>query len=167
MRGYLSFVRVILTTRDRALRSVAAENIKHQGLAGARALADQLNMKNSTFTLFNIVSILGTLGGEEILEGLERLVRYPDPDLRHAIVRILARLRGPKAADLALRFLGDEKESIRRLAADLLGDWKYEHAVHPLIGLLGAAFRGRSRDRLFGSGANRGSDSRRAAGSPS
>lgn len=135
--GIPVFVRVILTTRDRALRSVAAENIKHQGLAGARALADQLNMKNSTFTLFNIVSILGTLGGEEILDGLERLVRYPDPDLRHAIVRILARLRGPKAAELALRFLGDEKESIRRLAADLLGDWKYEHAVHPLIGLLG------------------------------
>jgi HEAT repeat protein len=136
--GIPVFVRVILTTRDRALRSVAAETLKQYGPPGARALADQLNMRNSTFALFNIVSILGTLGGEEILEGLDRLVRYPDPDLRHAIVRILARLRGPKAADLALKFLKDEKESIRRLAADLLGDWKYEHAVHPLIGLLGA-----------------------------
>jgi HEAT repeat protein len=144
-RGFMShvgdlaiplFVKIVLTSRDRALRSLAAEQLKHFGVAGARALSSQLNMGNTTNALFNVISVLGTVGSEEILEALGTLVRYPDPDLRHGIVRILARLPGDKSSELALLFLRDEKESIRRLAADLLGDRKYAPAVMPLLGLL-------------------------------
>jgi HEAT repeat protein len=130
------FVKIVLHSRDRALRSLAAEQLKHYGVAGGRALAAQLHMGNTTNALFNVISVLATVGGEEILDALGTLVRYPDTDLRHGIVRILARLPGEKSSVLALAFLEDEKESIRRLAADVLGDRKYTPAVMTLLNLL-------------------------------
>jgi HEAT repeat protein len=135
--GIPVFVKIVITSRDRALRSLAAEHLGQCGPAGARELAKELNMGNTTNALFNVVSVLGVVGGEEILEGLGTLVHYPDPDLRHAVVRILARLPGAKPSDLAVQFLGDEKESIRRLAAVELGDRKYAPAVKVLLKLLG------------------------------
>lgn len=131
------FMKIVLNTRDRALRSLAAERLHQCGVAGTRALASQLNMGNTTNALLNVLSALGKGGGDEILEGLGTLLRYPDPDLRHAVVRILARIPGDKSSELALKFLGDSKESIRRLAADILGDRKYNPAVSSLMGLLG------------------------------
>lgn len=130
------FVKIVLGSRDRALRALAAERLHQFGVAGARALASQLNMGNTTNALLNVVSVLSTVGGEEILDGLGALVRYPDSDLRHAVVRILARLPGEKSSALALKFLEDEKESIRRLAADVLGDRKHTPAVKSLLKLL-------------------------------
>lgn len=74
------FVKIVLNSRDRALRSLAAEQLKHFGVAGSRALSSQLNMGNTTNALFNVISVLGTVGGEEILEALGTMVRYPDAD---------------------------------------------------------------------------------------
>ena len=93
-------------------------------------------MGNTTYALLTVLSVFRSMGGEEVLEGLGRLVHYPDADLRHAVVRILARLPGDKSSALALKFLGDEKESIRRLGADILGDRKFKPAVPSLISLL-------------------------------
>ncbi|MBL0057810.1 MAG: HEAT repeat domain-containing protein [Elusimicrobia bacterium] len=131
-----AFVKIVIDSRDRALRSLAAEQLGQYGVPGAKALASELNMGNTTYALLNVVSVLGTVGGEEILDGLGTLIHYPDPDLRHAIVRILARLPGDKSSELAVKFLGDKKESVRRLAADVLGDQRYKPAVMPLLRLL-------------------------------
>ncbi len=125
-----------MKSRDRALRRLAAESLKNFGSKGASALSAEINMGNTSHALLNVLSILDMMGGEEILGGLATMVRYPDPDFRHETVRILRRIPGEKSSALAVRFLQDEVESVRRLAAEFLGERKYVPALVDLVGLL-------------------------------
>lgn len=135
-RGIRVLVGIIRTSPSPRLRQWAAERLARYPEQGAAALAAELDVKNTSQIILNVTSVVPLVANKALVAGIGAMVFYPDPDVRRALVRVLGRVSGPDAMEIAERFLYDTDPGVRQTAIDALGDFGWKRAIGRLLELL-------------------------------
>ena len=82
------------------------------------------------------VTVLGKIGGHDIMPTLLRQLERPNNQVRICAAMALSELRSAETVMQFIKLMDDEEECLRAIAASSLGLLKDKSAVEPLIGAL-------------------------------
>lgn len=127
----------VLTNESEYVRRGAVEVLNEVATAEAiqdlvRALRDQ-----DWWVRVRAADALGTLGGEKVVEAVVGLMVDEDDFIRRHAIEILNAVPNPVALPTLIAALDDTDWWVRERAIDALGKTRDEHAVDPLLKLLG------------------------------
>ncbi len=102
----------------------------------AMEVAEAMVQDPRWFVVRNGVSLLGEIGGEEIISHLTATLANSDARVRRETVQALAKVGGEDAVMLLLGMLGDPEGEVRSMACRALGILGAEKGFKPLLRLL-------------------------------
>lgn len=146
----------MLQDPDPEVRAAAADGAGRCGLATVERLATALEEEKTPGAARALVRALGTVGGDEAVSALERVLEQGDATLRFEAVRALGCTAAPRAFPLLLSALDDPDPGIRTMALSALGDLGDVRAEEPLARHIDDPDRDRRRmaaaalERLYG-----------------
>lgn len=121
--------------RDRYQRRSFLEALSAQGDLAVE-VAREMVEDPRWFVVRNGVSLMGEVGGDDVISHLTGPLANQDPRVRRETVLALAKLGGADAEQLLLGMLGDSEPEVRAMACRGVGVLRVEKALRPLMRIL-------------------------------
>ncbi len=121
--------------RDRFQRRVFMDALVAMGPLGLEMARDMVKDPR-WFVVRNGVSVMGEIGGEEVVSHLTGPLANPDPRVRREAVLALGKLGGDDAVQLLLGMMGDPEAEVRARVCRSLGVLRVGKALKPLLATL-------------------------------
>jgi HEAT repeat protein len=128
----------IKETKDEHLRGELLGILRGLGEDATARLIEELNAEPSPLRTMRLLEIANRLKGKEdlLLEQYRKSLLHPDFHIREKVVSNLAEIGTPRAGEILMEALDDERTLIRQQAAKALGKLSFQPAVAKLTFLI-------------------------------